>query len=73
MSNNVYDVLKKFCLVVIPAFNTLLIALNALWSWNLPIEAITGSTSAVALFIGAVLGFSSAQYAKGASGDRADG
>lgn len=65
MCNKVYDILKRICLVVIPALNVLLTTLNALWHWELPIEAITGTLSAIALFIGTLLGISSAKYNKG--------
>lgn len=69
MSNTLYDLLKKICLVVIPAVNVLLTTLNGLWHWELPIEAITGTLSAIALFIGTVLGISSAKYHKGVEAD----
>ena len=69
MNNKLYDILKMICLVVIPALNVFITTLNSLWSWNLPIEAITGSLSAVALIIGTVLGFSSAKYKKGVEAD----
>lgn len=62
MSNKTYDLLKKICLVVIPAINVFLTTLNVLWNWNLPIEAITGTLSAIALLIGSILGFSSIKY-----------
>ena len=60
--NKVYDILKKICLVVIPATGLLITTLNSLWNWGLPIVAITGSLEAIALFIGSILGFSSAKY-----------
>lgn len=49
--------------------NVLLTTLNGLWHWELPIEAITGTLSAIALFIGTVLGISSAKYNKGVEAD----
>lgn len=64
MSNKTYDLLKKICLVVIPAINLCLTTLNELWNWGLPIAAITGSLSAIALCIGSILGFSSTAYNK---------
>lgn len=67
--NKVYDILKKICLVVIPAINVLITTLNALWHWELPIEAITGTLSAIALFIGTLLGISSAKYNSKMDGD----
>lgn len=67
--NKVYDILKRICLVVIPAINVLITTLNALWHWELPIEAITGTLSAIALFIGTLLGISTAKYNKGVEAD----
>lgn len=67
--NTVYDILKRICLVVIPAINVLITTLNALWHWELPIEAITGTLSAIALFIGTLLGISSAKYNSKMDGD----
>lgn len=67
--NTVYDILKRICLVVIPAINVLITTLNALWHWDLPIEAITGTLSAIALFIGTLLGISSAKYNSKMDGD----
>ena len=64
MSNKTFDLMKWGCIVVAPAINVLITTLNSLWGWNLPIEAITGTLSAIALFIGALLGFSNMQYKK---------
>lgn len=62
MSNRVYDILKWLCTVIVPAICTLIITLNSLWQWNLPIEAIIGTITALDAFAGTVLGISSAQY-----------
>lgn len=59
-----YNILKWFCLVVSPALCTLIITLSNLWGWQISTEAIVGTISAITLFIGAVLGFSTAQYNK---------
>lgn len=64
ISNNLYNVLKWVCLVASPAIVTLLVTLNSLWGWNLPIEAITGTITAVTAFIGVLIGISSINYAK---------
>lgn len=64
MTNKIYNVLKWLCIVVSPAFCTLLITLNGLWAWGLPIEAITGSITAVTTFVGIVIGISSINYNK---------
>jgi len=62
LSNGVYDVLKWICMIVLPACATLLSILDRAWGWGLPVEAIVTSISAVCAFIGAILGFSTAQY-----------
>lgn len=63
MSNKAYDVMKWVAQLLLPALGTLYSALGALW--NFPyIEQITGTIMAVDLFIGAILGISSANYNK---------
>lgn len=69
MNNKVYDVLKWICIVVSPALVTLLVTLNSLWSFGLPIEAITGTITAVTTFIGVVIGISSLHYQKEGESD----
>lgn len=63
MPNKVYDVLKWIAMVVLPAIATLYTGLAAIW--NLPLaEQIPDTIMAFDLFIGVVLGISSAQYSK---------
>lgn len=63
MSNRVYDVLKYICLIGLPALATLVAALGAIW--GIPhCEQVVLTINAVALFIGALIGVSSAQYKK---------
>lgn len=62
MSNRVYDILKWVFTVIIPALCTLLITLNSLWTWDLPIEAIIGTITAIDAFASTLLGISSAAY-----------
>lgn len=64
LDNKVYDVLKWVALVVLPAIATLYTALAGVW--GLPFaEEIPATITAVDLFIGALLGVSTAQYNKG--------
>jgi hypothetical protein len=63
LSNRVYDCLKFLCTILLPALGTLYFALSKIWGLPLA-EEITGSLSAVAVFIGAVIGISSVQYNK---------
>lgn len=64
MSNKVYDILKWIVTIVSPAICTLLVTLNSLWNWELPIEAIVGTITAFTTFVGVILGISSANYRK---------
>lgn len=49
-----YEGLRWLVAIVLPAIATLVSALNAAWSWGLPIEAIMATFSAVETFLGAV-------------------
>ena len=63
MSNKMYDVLKWIALVVLPAVAILYGSLAGIW--GLPhAEQIPDTITAVDLFLGVVLGISSAQYNK---------
>lgn len=63
LDNKVYDVLKWVALVVLPAIATLYTALAGVW--GLPFaEEIPATITAIDLFIGALLGVSTARYNK---------
>lgn len=63
LSNSVYDVLKFLCTILLPACGTLYFALARIW--DLPLaEEIVGTLSAIAVFIGAIIGISSLTYNK---------
>lgn len=65
LPNNVYDILKWACIIFLPALSTAYSALAGIW--NLPFaEQIPATLTVIALFIGALIGVSSAQYNKGA-------
>lgn len=64
LSNELYDILKWVCMIVLPAIATLVSVLDKAWGWGLPVEAIVTTISAITAFVGAVLGFSTAQYNK---------
>lgn len=65
MSNQTYDTLKWVAQIVLPSAGTLYFALCTIW--GLPYgEQVVGTITAVDAFLGALLGLSSAQYAKGA-------
>lgn len=68
LPNNVYDFLKVLCTVVLPAVIVLLSSLFDIWS--LPNgDKIISTLAAVNVFIGALIGVSSAQYWKGVNND----
>lgn len=61
LSNKMYDTLKWIAQYFLPALATLWIALAKVW--GLPYGAEIGATiSAIDLFLGAILGISSANY-----------
>ena len=61
LNDKVYDVLKWLVLIVLPACSGLYAALAGVWGWGYT-EQVTTTISAVALFIGALIGVSSASY-----------
>ncbi len=64
LSNKCYDILKFVCTVFLPALGTFIFAISKIWDWPPYAENIVGTLSAVAAFIGALIGISSMQYAK---------
>ena len=62
-NNRVFDVLKFIAQIGLPAAGTLYFALSQIW--GLPYgEQVVGTITAVDVFLGAVLGVSTAQYKK---------
>ena len=64
LSNKVYDILKIICTVVLPAVIVLLSSLFDIWSMPNG-DKIISTLAAINVFIGALIGVSSAQYWKG--------
>lgn len=64
MSNALYDKLKFVAQIILPAGATLYAALAGIWGLPYGTE-ITGTISAADIFLGALLGISSAQYKGG--------
>jgi uncharacterized membrane protein YuzA (DUF378 family) len=61
ISNALYDILKWVAQILLPALGALYAALAGIWGFPLGTE-IVGSIAAVDLFLGALLGISSANY-----------
>jgi hypothetical protein len=71
ISNELYDVLKWIAQYALPALGTLYFALSSIW--GLPYgEQIIGTVTAVDIFLGVILGISSATYNK-TNGDDTEG
>lgn len=64
LSNKCYDVLKFFCTIFCPALGTFIFAISKIWGFPPYAENIVGTISAVAMFIGALIGISTSNYNK---------
>lgn len=64
MSDKLYEFCKWLLLIVVPAFITLFSFLASAWQWDIPTEAITGTITAVATFVGICIGISNHNYYK---------
>ena len=64
LSNKAYDVLKWIAQILLPALGTLYFALAGIWGFPYG-EQIIGTITAVDVFLGVLLGISSANYNKG--------
>lgn len=64
LPDGLYDILKWLLIIVVPAFIALFSFLAQAWNWNIPVEAIVGTISAVATFIGVCVGISTHYYNK---------
>lgn len=63
LSNKVYDTLKWFAMIFIPAVSALYFGLSQLWGFPYG-EEIVGTLALVDTFLGALLGISSNTYWK---------
>lgn len=65
LSSKVYDVLKWVCITVIPALVVFLNTCLPIWGVTPEVTSVVvTSISALGLFMGSILGFSSANYYK---------
>jgi hypothetical protein len=49
-------------MIVIPAFELLLTTLTKAWGWDIPIEAIVITITAIQTFLGTIVGISTKAY-----------
>ena len=56
LPTKLYEVLRWLIWIVLPACGVLLTTLTGAWGWNIPLDAILATLSAVELFLGTVLG-----------------
>ena len=63
LNDRTYDWLKWICCILLPAIGTFYVAMAGTWNLHYADE-ISKTTQALALFIGALIGISSAQYYK---------
>lgn len=61
MSNKMYDRLKWFCQIIIPAIATFYFALAEIWNWG-HVEEVVATLTALDAFLGVILGISTANY-----------
>ena len=61
LSNKVYDILKYITTIGLPAVTTLWLTLASIWGFPFA-EPIGATLGAVTVFLGALLGISSAKY-----------
>lgn len=58
LNQKLYEALRWVIAVVIPAASVLLATLANAWGWNIPLDAILTTMSAIALFLGTIFGIS---------------
>ena len=68
LTNRVYDVLKWIVMIGLPAVSVLVATLGQIWGW-VGVDKIVLTINAVTVFLGALIGVSTATYNK-ANGNR---
>lgn len=58
LSQKAYEILRWVVIIVLPAIGTFFATLANAWGWNVPVDAILTSISALSLFLGAIFGIS---------------
>lgn len=63
LNNKAYDILKWIVILLMPAIGALYAGLSEVWDWPMAAE-ITATLDYIGVFLGVVLGISSANYNK---------
>lgn len=61
MTNKTFDTIRFLCEILVPAIGTLYFALAKIWGLPYGTE-IVGTCSAIAVFLGAIIGINRANY-----------
>lgn len=64
LSGKIYKVLKWILCIVVDAAILLLTTLQKAWGWDIPIESVVITITAVSTFLGVILGISNYNYYK---------
>lgn len=69
LDGKIYQILKWILCIVVDAFILLLTTLQKAWGWDIPIESIVITITAVSTFLGVILGISNHNYYKNQGGE----
>lgn len=61
LPNKLYDILKWFALIVVPASGTLYLSLGQIWGFEFGLQVVA-TCNAVSLFIGVLIGISQINF-----------
>ena len=64
LNQKLYELTRWLVAIVLPAVIVFFDTLANAWGWNIPVEAITTSLSALELFIGTIFGISKLSHDK---------
>ena len=56
LPTKIYEICRWAIWTVIPAIGVLITTLAKAWNWDLPVEGILATLSAISLFLGTILG-----------------
>lgn len=68
---DIYDLMKKFVQIILPAFSALYLGLAQLWEWPEP-EKVVGTVALITTFLGICLTISASRYSQSDAGTVGD-